>query len=432
MTSVTVLGKDWGFFASALSDDLEQRGFRVRRRFTQNEFLHENGKDASSQAVNYLRRKFRAIKKPLWVYRFARRVGNFLSMVWWVTGIGGSKVIVVSGIPSIFQTKTFMSLCLALGKQVVLCVHGTDARPPFLNGLFFEESRRLGEAKFAQFIEGFEKKVAHAVSKSTAVISWMGTSHFIPGDVFLFEETGFPVRNRTPSEWLRVSLGRQSHRAPTTPFRVLHAPSSVGKGSSEIKRAIEELVAMGYPFELTELKNVSNSEVKKAIANSDLVVDQLYSDNFAGILAREAADLNRFVIVGGSSLHLMNPNVFELPPVLVGSVEALKTELIWCFENQEKLPQKAEKLRLHFERRNFAEFFTNTFITHGFDAGATLELQSRRPFSDFHPGFGGYGPETEIQEMIRSLVQNADISVLRLPKTFADELLAHHGISLDD
>lgn len=430
MNRITVVGKDWGFFASSLAEDLANRGFEVRRRFAPNELLTATSGPAGSQSFNFLRRKFRETTKPLWVYQLARKVANFVSVLWWVTGLGGSKIIVVSGIPSIFQTKTFMSLCRTLGKQVVLCVHGTDGRPPFLNGLYTQEARDIGGRRFAQYVEYFQKKVSIAATKSTAVISWMGTSHFIPRDVFLFEEVGFPMRDPAAATSLSFSPRHQYRDAPNGPFRVLHAPSSVGKGSSEIRQAIEGLRAKGYPFELNECVDRPNREVLEDILNSDLVVDQVYSDNFAGALAREAAMLSRFVIVGGNSFPLMKPKNFELPPVMISSVQKLKTDLISCFENRDNLPQKAEKLRLHFQSKNFAEFFTTTFLAPNFDERAPSNLSSRTPFVDFHPGFGGYGPNTEIRAMLQSIIENACINGLHLPTIFAEKLLAHYDISL--
>lgn len=402
----------------------------MRRRFTPNELLSPASQDSFGNSLAFLKRMFRRTTKPSWIYSSVRKLANFVSVFWWITGIRGSEVIVVSSVPTTFQSSVLNNLCRALGKQVVLCLHGTDGRPPFLNGLYFDYVVSLSGEKLARYIAAFRRRVAGAADKSTAVISWMGCSHYIPGKTFLFEEVGFPVFSGPAAAVTKNSEDEGMKRDLDRPLRVLHAPSSTGKGSAEIRKVIEELIAEGHAFVFEEIKNAPNTEVLDKIAGCDLVVDQIYSDNFAGVIAREAGLMSRWVIVGGDSLDHMRTIRWELPPVFTSSPKSLRNDLLWCEENRELLDEKARHLRSHFENRNFTKFFVATFLNPSFDRAMMAPSQPRAPFLDFHPGLGGYGSKAEIQLMLQSLVDAAGIAGLGLPKVFSEELLAHYEISI--
>jgi glycosyltransferase involved in cell wall biosynthesis len=73
------------------------------------------------------------------------------------------------------------------------------------------------------------------------------------------------------------------------PLRVVHAPSDpYVKGSKEITRVLEKLAREGL-VEFKLVIGLSNEQVQQALAWSDLLVDQLYSDLPLPVLASEAA-----------------------------------------------------------------------------------------------------------------------------------------------
>jgi glycosyltransferase involved in cell wall biosynthesis len=82
--------------------------------------------------------------------------------------------------------------------------------------------------------------------------------------------------------------------------RFLHAPSRPhDKGTERIRAAVDEVRSEGLDVELRIVTGVSNAEVQAAIAESDVVIDQPYSDTPMAALAAEAAALGRPAIVGG-------------------------------------------------------------------------------------------------------------------------------------
>ena len=70
------------------------------------------------------------------------------------------------------------------------------------------------------------------------------------------------------------------------------------KGSYEIENIINKLKS-NFDIELNIIKNLSNHQVKQKIKESDLVIDQIYSDVPLAGLASEAVSLNKPVIVCG-------------------------------------------------------------------------------------------------------------------------------------
>lgn len=80
------------------------------------------------------------------------------------------------------------------------------------------------------------------------------------------------------------------------PFRVLHAPNHRNiKGTAHLIRAIERLKAAGECIELAILERVPNHKVRSAIAEADLVVDQLVIGWYA-MFSIEAMAMGRPVI----------------------------------------------------------------------------------------------------------------------------------------
>ncbi len=80
------------------------------------------------------------------------------------------------------------------------------------------------------------------------------------------------------------------------PLRILHAPNhKTIKGTSYIKKAIDELSAEGYPVELIFLQKRPNHEIIEEISKADIVADQLVIGWYA-MFALESMALAKPVI----------------------------------------------------------------------------------------------------------------------------------------
>lgn len=85
-------------------------------------------------------------------------------------------------------------------------------------------------------------------------------------------------------------------RDPSRPLRVLHAPNHRAiKGTRYFVEAVQQLRAEGVAIELTILERVPNSEIRKAIAEADVIADQLIVGWYA-MFALEAMSMGKPVI----------------------------------------------------------------------------------------------------------------------------------------
>ena len=182
------------------------------------------------------------------------------------------------------------------GCTTIVVYMGSDARPPYLDGLpmapdgehhaDFHAIARSSRQK-ARLVRRMER-VAHYTINNPP------TAQFHRRPYLDFSGIGVPVLMPSAPELVGEGI------SANVPLRIVHAPSApVHKGSATIRAAIEQLALEGIAVELIELSGVSNRQVHEALDACDLVVDQLYSDNLLAGLATEAAHHQRPVLVFG-------------------------------------------------------------------------------------------------------------------------------------
>ncbi|MBK6862637.1 MAG: glycosyltransferase [Ideonella sp.] len=177
-----------------------------------------------------------------------------------------------------------------LGKRVVVVFLGSDARPPYINGVFGGSD---GGA-LAREARRVKRRVTRIERWVSACINAPGTAHFHERAVVNWFAIGFPRFVAA------AARGAVPARAPGDRVVLVHSPSlAVAKGTEEIQRIVEQMQARGLPVELRILQGLPNAAVVDALREADLVVDQLYSDTPMAGLATEAAQLARPALVGG-------------------------------------------------------------------------------------------------------------------------------------
>ena len=248
----------------------------------------------------------------------ARDKGSWLRYIVWSGAAGISRlfillwviarfdVIVLGGGSSFFSYRELPLLRL-LGKKVVYTLHGTDARPPYLDGFFEPEQygmismactasidrpRVLAQAHAAvvrRRVQAVQRIERHA----SYVVCAPGYSHFLRRPYVNFYAVGLPTV--APAGLAAASPARDGV------VRILHAPShQTGKGTADIRAAVESLIEEGLPIEYTEISGQPNSSVFNAIQRCDFVVDQLYSDTPLAAFAAEAALAGKPAVVGSN------------------------------------------------------------------------------------------------------------------------------------
>jgi hypothetical protein len=269
--------------ADALSLDLEGNRFGYGR---------DSGRDPMAVrlsrrlAAEIRTRQSQAIRRRL--CKAARALANALVLIW---AISRYDVFVFSFGQTLLGTRE-LPLLRRLGKRIVFVFHGSDARPPYIDGVRMAPDRAMPTGTCIRSTRRMKSKVKRIERYAHAVVAQPAFSHFFERPVVNFFAIGVPWRDRPA-----VAEGRQ--RAGKS-IRILHSPSDpVVKGSARIREAIDALKAEGLAPELVELQGVPNDVVLRELADCDFVIDQVYSDAPMVGFATEAAVAGKPSIVGG-------------------------------------------------------------------------------------------------------------------------------------
>lgn len=230
--------------------------------------------------------------------------------------------------PNQFHFPTFWDLLTlkAAGKRVCFHFRGSEVRKASLfraaNKFHYvdEDHERL----FAKFKEPSQEAYIEFISAiaDRIFVTDPELQSYVPGSIiipryFRLEEAinARPLRKEKPV--------------------VLHAPSRRGvKGTQFVLNAVDQLKNEGVEFEFKLIEGLTNSETLRAIADSDIIIDQLRI-GWYGVLAVEALALGRTVIsyirpdlvssFGDGIAPIVNANPETIADALRGCVTQYKT-----------------------------------------------------------------------------------------------------------
>jgi hypothetical protein len=191
----------------------------------------------------------------------------------------------VFGFGTSFFTQRELPLLRRLRKRLVHVFHGSDSRPPYLDGSLMDG--RTAEECIA--LTRAVKARLRAIERSV--------------DLVVSNPLSSQLHERPFVSFLALGVPRRCGQAAeprTGPPRALHSPSHpAAKGTNEIREAVRRLNARGVELELVELTGRPNADVLAAIGECDFVVDQIYADVAMAGFSSEAACASRAAVVGG-------------------------------------------------------------------------------------------------------------------------------------
>ncbi len=203
-----------------------------------------------------------------------------------------------------------LPLLRLLGKRVIFVFHGSDARPPYIDGPRMAPDRALTIPDCVRLTRRAKSRIRRIERGSDAIVAQPAFSHFFERPVVNFFTVGLPWRDRPAPA--------QGRDRPRRGIRILHSPSNpVIKGTPLIREAVASLRAEGLPLELVELQGVPNDVVLAELDDCDFAVDQVYSDAPMVGFATEAAVAGKPTVVGGYAWP-ENHRIFgrlPMPPV---------------------------------------------------------------------------------------------------------------------
>ncbi len=182
-----------------------------------------------------------------------------------------------------------------LNKQIIYTFHGSDARPPYINGSLMGKDRGVTIEQGIRFTYR-KKAILRKIDRyANHIISHPHHAHFHEKPFLHTTLIGFPFdRPQTQPQ----------DSCDTTMVRILHSPSHpMSKGTPRIRQAIESLMTRGLNIEYIEITGKSNDHVLAELGRCDFVIDQLYSDLLLSGFATEAAFFGKPAVVGGYGLE---------------------------------------------------------------------------------------------------------------------------------
>ncbi|MFL5244665.1 MAG: glycosyltransferase [Gemmataceae bacterium] len=293
-----------------------------------------------------------------------------------------------------------------LGKKIVYQFHGSDSRPPYLDGSLFPERTAFSVETCIEQIQA-KKRTLQTIGRYA--------------DVLIDNPTGAHFHERPVVIWLYVGLTSPAAKAAPAvaaqscasgPVRILHCPSNpAAKGTALIERAIERIQARGHLVEFVKITGRPNSEILRELQECDFVVDQAYSDYAMPGFATEAAWFGKPVVIGGYASELWRGLMpgDRLPPTIFCSPERMEAEIerlvVDHRHRQEVGRQMRQFVETHWQPREVAQRYLELI---GGRVPAPWWFDSRQT------GYvhGCCAPDSWISELIHRVVQKGGAGAL--------------------
>jgi hypothetical protein len=249
-------------------------------------------------------------------------------------------VFIMGGGSSFFRFLEFPILKF-LGKKIIYVLHGTDARPAYLDGSFYEtrhvpeRSRTLEPPELDDaFVDSYvsttrtrQRDVRWIEAYADVVICGPGFAQLLEKSFVNFATVGIPF---TPPANMAVTEQKRSDRV-----RILHATSDmIVRGTKYTSRIIDELKAEGLPIDFVIMTGQPNARVLEELAQCDMVVDGQWADTPMAGFATEAAWMGKPVVMGGYYAKFVRrdmpaaaipPTSFTLPEDMKETIRTLVT-----------------------------------------------------------------------------------------------------------
>lgn len=291
-----------------------------------------------------------------------------------------------------------LPLLKLFGKKIIYQFHGSDSRPPYLDGSIYPPTADYAVEECIKATR-IKKRTLRTIARYA--------------DVIIDNPTGGHFHERPFAIWLYVGLTSPAALAKpvkyagslATSVRILHCPSNpIAKGTALIEEAIDRLKAKGYAIEFVKITGRPNEEVLQELQRCDFVVDQAYSDYAMPGLATESAWFGKPVVIGGYATNLwadLMP-LDDLPPSIFCAPDAIQFEierLILDKQHREKKGRQARQfVEEHWNVRDVAQRYLKL-----------LENMAPRHWW-FDPSKVSYvhgccAPSSWIQEMVSQVVK---------------------------
>ena len=199
-----------------------------------------------------------------------------------------------------------------LNKKVLYVFHGSDSRPPYIDGAVMRASGNLTVQNCIEMARKKKETVRKIEKYADIVINSPSWGHFHECPFVSWFFIGLPIAPE-----LNIKKSANTRDPANNSIRILHAPSlPEAKGTEKIREVIENLKNRGFPIEFIEISGKPQLAVFEELVRCDFVIDQLYASFLMAGFAAEAALYGKPAVVGSYYSNIIKHDVPEdkIPP----------------------------------------------------------------------------------------------------------------------
>ncbi|HUP59836.1 MAG TPA: glycosyltransferase [Thermoanaerobaculia bacterium] len=336
--------------------------------------------------------------------RFWIAVQGFFLLLYFLGTLGKYDVYVFASGDSFLRGHDLGFLRL-LGKRIIAVFHGSDSRPPYMNAAYVGSEGDLDPQRWNALTRSI-KAAVRKIERNAVCIDHSMNGHFHERPFVNWLEIGIPSPEVAQLAETKRDNGQRSV--------IVHAPTRPGpKGTRAIESAVGSLQARGFDVELVTLVGRSNEEVLAALAESDFIVDELYSDTPMATFATEAASFGKPAIVGMHGFDALRRFCTEdtIPPAFVCRASEVEQAIETLHTDRERrlaLGREArEFVRQRWSRVNVARRFLRVIEN---DIPAHWWIDPRR--IDYLHGWGLTGDR--LRAVLRACIEAGGVAALHV------------------
>lgn len=255
-------------------------------------------------------------------------------------------VFILGGGSSFFRFLELPVLRL-VGRRVVYVLHGTDARPAYLDGAFYQErhaATRIESLDPPELDDELVDAYVAATRSRKRDLRWIqryaevivcgpGFAQLVERPYINFAAIGIPFKPPAiPYNMQEVAPAEEGV------VRILHATSDrVGRGTKNIRRIVAELQEEGVRIEFREFSGQPHAKVLAELQACDFVIDGTYADTPMAGFATEAAWFGKPVVMGGYYVDYVARDMFppSIPPTTFSRMDQMKESIRLLARNGE-------------------------------------------------------------------------------------------------
>jgi len=291
------------------------------------------------------------------------------------------------------------------GKRIVFVYHGSDSRPPYLDGQALATALNVSVEQCAERTAKRKKDLEMLDALADEVIDNPFSALLHSRSLVNWHIIGIPSN---------LSASDAPIDSPANArVRILHGPSHAeSKGTPLIREAIARLIEKGREIDYVEVIGQPHASVVAELKRCDLVIDQAYADVPMAGFSTEAATFGKPSIVGGLGGDFFHASIPDdaYPPVMFAHPDDFENAI------DKLVSDRALRIQLGEAARKFIiEYREPAVVAARMIRVLKGDVPNAWRFDPSAAGYvGGFGPPHLLRPMINEMVRRFGSSVLQL------------------